>query len=741
VLIPRPFHWTFLLFAAALGEASDSLKADNLNYSVSWIGNSYSGKDQWVQQDVDGIFVDEDGTLFTNVFWDEGGNNVEQYDEKGDFVRAARHTHGWGYEGGEAVAANSKYVFIAQKVGNEDGGLVGGSWPVKGFTWSGVSRRDRSDMTRGVPFPGGHGDKGDVLLASFLPVLTIPNKIQKDAANPTLAVQMPPDKGEGGIRGMWATETRLYVSCPFDETIKIYDTENMKLLATWPVPRPDRLCADASRNLWILQRPEKPGDSWRALTYNEKGTPLAASITFPPAMIPSALCVDGQDRLLVTDDGVDQQVKIYNHLDVGPQFVGTLGIKGGIWAPPHPGLFGDLRFNHLTGVGADKEGKIYVASSGSVDGGSTVLECYDAKGELVWRRLGLAFVDGGAIDPDSETDLYTKDKHFTLDYTQSPGANWSYTGYTANPWKYPDDPRFNCSSANVWLRRISGRKFLYVSDMDGHLLRFYRFNPETDGEIAIPCGLFSPQHLLLPSGYPPGQPAAGEWIWTDMNGNVTIDGGEYQHKDGESSQPFFPDENGAIWNLTSQGLRCLPVVKISDQGVPQYDLTRATLYPLPGDLDQVRRIHYETHTDTLFLAGNKGADHNQHWKPMGPVLCAYDHWTKGGKLRWKVVLPYEVGTDGMFSHEPQSFDVAGDYVFVAYDRGLSAEKSTEAFIKVYRVSDGTFIGNLSAEKDLGQIGLLDLVESVRAFRRASGEYVVILEEDAKAKLILFLWKP
>jgi hypothetical protein len=46
-----------------------------------------------------------------------------------------------------------------------------------------------------------------------------------------------------------------------------------------------------------------------------------------------------------------------------------------------------------------------------------------------------------------------------------------------------------------------------------------------------------------------------------------------------------------------------------------------------------------------------------------------------------------------------------------------------------------------AEKELGEIGLLDIVQSTRAVRQANGEYVVFLEDDAKAKVVMFRWRP
>jgi hypothetical protein len=689
---------------------------------VSWIGNSLSGKPAWVQQDVEGLWVETDGTVFTNVRWDEAGGNVQQYRD-GQLLAMAGHTHGWGYEGGEAIAANSQYLFIVQNVDNEGGGLKGSSWPPKGFTWSGISRRRRGDITRPAPFPNGHGKEGDVLQGAFLPVAEIPQG------------------GQGNLRGLWATETELFVSSPFDGLIKVYDTQSMRLLRSWAVARPDRLCQDRSARVWVLQRPQAAA-AWKALCFTTAGKPLPPTIEFASGMSPTAIAIDARNRLLVADAGADQQIKIFGSLDTAPQLQGTFGVKGGIFASPVPGKFADLRFHRPSAIGVDGQGNVYVASNGSTAGGSTVLECYSAEGQCRWRRLGLEFVDLADIDPASERDVFTKEEHFAMDWNKPAGQEWSYQGYTVNPSKYADDPRLHLPATHVWMRRIAGRPFLFVSDMTGEFLHVYRFSPQTDGETAIPCVLLSTKHIQQPDGYPAHQPDRGAWLWRDLNGNGAIDAGEYQTVGDEASGIPVPDAQGNIWLSGRERIRCLPVAGVDEHGVPVWDLAKARLYPRPAELDEARRLKYLPASDVMLLGGNRGQDRNQHWKPMGPVLACYDHWGAGKRrLRWRMVLPYERGSQGHESAEPISFDVAGNYVFVAYTRGLKADKLKYACVKVFKLADGSPVGNLVAERELGEIGLLDIVDSVRAVRRANGEYVVFLEDDAKAKVIMFRWQP
>ena len=97
--------------------------AADINYSVSWLGNSFPGAKKWVQQDISDIYVTQDGTVYSIIFWDEAGAEVTVYKD-GDVVDVAGHTHGWGYHAGSAIAVNSEYLYFAQAVENEGGGLV-----------------------------------------------------------------------------------------------------------------------------------------------------------------------------------------------------------------------------------------------------------------------------------------------------------------------------------------------------------------------------------------------------------------------------------------------------------------------------------------------------------------------------------------------------------------------------------------------------------------------------------------
>lgn len=710
-----------LTTAATLDAGSQRLK-----YRVSWLGNSFAGASKWVQQDVEGMFVTADGTVYTNVGWDEAGREVGVY-KGGDAIGIARHTHGWGYHGGPAIAANRKYVYFAQAVENEGGHLKDpGTWPPKGKGWFGLSRRLRADVARPALFAGGKGGKGDTLKGCFL----LLNEV--------------PEKTKAAVTGLWADDRLVYVSNPWGGEVRVYDAESMALVRRWPVQRPGPMAMDEAGTLWILQAPDSDHAS-SVQRYTTAGKLLPQKIAFPDGVVPTSLCFDRRGRLLVSDDGVGQQIRIYTDLDKAPRLSGTFGTTGGIYAGT-PGEFGDLRFNRPSALGCDGAGNIYVASHGSSGGGSTVLESYTPSGKLNWRLFGLEFVDRADVDPASDVDVFTKEEHFRMDYTRPAGRQWAYKGYTIHRFRYPEDPRLHIWSAGAWVRRIEGRRFLFVTEMNARYLQVYRFSPQTDGEIAIPSGLFAGRRIQKKDGWPLHQPAKGEWVWRDHNGNGAFDEGEYDTRSGSDApgyQGWWVDSAGTVWQATeTAGIRQFPLQGLDTKGNPVWTYRTMRTFPRPTKLARVKRLRYDPEHDTLYLGGTTAEHRNQHWKPMGPVICRYDGWSRADRtLRWRIVAPYEKGSSGHSSCEPMGFDVAGDYLFVPYTGASRAMGVRTGHIEVFRLADGSPVGHMEPSPEIGEIGLQDIRECLRAHRRADGEYLIFLEEDWKAKILMYRWRP
>jgi hypothetical protein len=730
--------WLFSLCVSAFAAEALRFNSPALPQVTSWMGNTYAGAKKWVQQDIRALAVTDDGTVFTNVEWEEGGGNVGEY-RAGELIRYAKHTHGWGASGGVSVAANSNYVFIGMVMGNEGGGLKDETtWPPKGSKWFGVSRRWRSDIAKPAVFAGGKGGKGDTLKESFLVLAEVP------------------EKGGVHLAGMVATEKELFVSDPNSSEIKVFDCVTMEPVRHWKVEGAGPLAMDRWGNIAMLEAP-RDGLPRRLLFFGKSDRPHMQAM-LPEKVVPSAICFQ-DNRLLVADTGPAQQILVFAPVPEGKELAleRHIGQPGGILAAG--GVPDDLRFNDVRALGCDAKGNLYVAQGGQTGGGSTVLESYTlSNGRLNWRLFGLTFIDMADVDPASDSEVFTKEEHLKFDYAQTVGHEWSYAGYTVDRSQYPEDPRVHVWSAGAWVRRIGGRRILFVNDMNGEHLQVYRFATDGKSEIGVPSGFFAKRHVSDEKdvSWLRAQPAKGEWIWRDANGNGAFDDGEFEQPtrgstgnprseipDAPAAQGWWVDARGNVWLATeSAGLRLFPQGGLDPKGNPTWSYAQMQTFRAPAEFKQVKRIRYLPETDTLFLAGTTGEHQNQHWKPGGPVLARYDGWLKGDrKLRWRMVAPYAAGSQGHSSCEPMGFDVAGGFVFVPYTGASKPDNVKPGRVEIFRADDGTSVGHLEPSDYVGEIGLQDIRECLTAHRRAGGEFVVLLEDDYKSKIVTYRLKP
>ena len=97
-------------------------------------------------------------------------------------------------------------------------------------------------------------------------------------------------------------------------------------------------------------------------------------------------------------------------------------------------------------------------------------------------------------------------------------------------------------------------------------------------------------------------------------------------------------------------------------------------------------------------------------------------------MRWRVSLPYNPSANPILIIK--AIDVVGDRVF--------AVTSRTAQVYVYDTETGASLTTLSPGLEVaGESGWIDIPYALRAYRRSNGEYVVFVEEDAKAKVIMY----
>ncbi|MCL2710325.1 MAG: hypothetical protein FWE95_05545 [Planctomycetaceae bacterium] len=822
-----PFIMAFFAAAPLLAELVAPNGSQQLpNYRTSWLGNTYgglnpaTGRGQWVQQDIAAMHVTPDGTVYTNVPWEEAGGNCMMYKD-GEMLGSARYTHGWGFNGGKAVAVNDKYVFIAVNGNNEGGGLNDiSTWPPRGFDWYGVSRRLRSDFTKGAPFEHGKGGRGDTLPKSFLVINEVPVGGGID--------------GPGAITGLWATDERLYVSNPLENRIEIYDAETMLKVDEWDLTphgftEPGQIVADKDGNIWVHHAEMIQDTEWKTHTitqFNPEGSKMQGRVSGDgknPLIDAGVYTEDGSpvSKIGAFCFGPDNTMYVFNgflgilvsppneegQYFANPRTIGSIGFTEDFFLNTHHATtFNDLEFgtSSVKAIGCDAEGNLYIAQDLATHGGGAILESYRLTGkrneqpfsafgedtlhfldaELRWRLFGLCFIDCATLDPDDETIVFTKEEKYRLDWSQTePGKEWSFIGMTA---QYPDgDPRFNIKdSAGVWVRKFNeDSKLLFVNDMNAQWLLVYELHemptPSEKGEIGSDARFLSffagkkpplADFEFFTDGELLNMPKEnGEWIW---HYDTAFD---FQPGRNEpTAQGWWVDSENNIWRASErEGIRLFRFSKkVTFEGTvetpfgpiearfesPHWSFANLDTFPHPKEFRQVKRIRYYPETDTLYLGGCavvEGVEHkNQHWKPMGPVIARYDNFLKGdgaglggpgqteGKLRWLTVLPYVSGSSGHESCEPMGFDVAGDYIFVPYTGASRTAGVKHGRVEVIRTSDASPVGWMEPDpKTVGEIGLQDIRECLSAHQLKNGEYVIFLEDDYKAKVVIYRWLP
>jgi hypothetical protein len=753
-----------------------------LTVKISWAGNTYGGTpyttsggwtdNKHVQLNAADLCVDADGTLYTDSNWDEGGYEAGIYKHGDEIGRCMELSHGWGRQGGYAVTVDAEYIYVDMTQHGDDGGDNGVRknrnglpvFPPRGTQWYCLRRFHKNGTS--APFPAGYGEWGDMMI---LNQATATNNSYPDAS----------------ARGLAVYKGLLYVSDPYRNRIAVYMADRMdgSPIKTWTVASPWKIAFDRTGKLWLLQRGPNP----KVLRYDAEGNLLPQHVTFASTVVPTALAWNSvKDRLMVADKGPDQNIKLYdpNHLTGAPTTpTSTFGVTGGI----HSGIdgkVGPLRLYDPIGVGADSNGNLYVVNS--VPGGPGIsLEGYSDTGHQNWALRCLEFVTCADADPQTETEVYSTNKRYVLDYNQPNGSNWSFRGLTVNPFKYPDDPRLHRDfSGGCWVRRINGVTYLFITQQMGNEICVLRFDRTVAGskgsETGIPYAyLTGGYHAPAPNRWPAHQPGnadndtdwsatprsgqqlhemvnvSTEWIWRDANGNGKIDAGEYAVPAKGAPTSYnagwgvWVDRKGDIWQCGHSHIRHF-TMHLDGNGRPAWDYLPGhveLLDPpaLPNgahwqhganpDNDDMDRLEYDPTTDTMYVSGftSDYPDDSGAWGYPGRVLYRYDHWSGARKIHagYPLMLPW--GDKG--SLVTKSISIEGGYLFAVQTKDPET-------VTVYDLNTARSVGTLSPGPEVGnRSGWVDANYGLRARRRSTGEYLIFVEEDLYEKALIYRWTP
>ncbi len=582
------------------------------------------------------------------------------------------------------------------------------------------------------------------------------------------------------ITGMAAGRDELFVTHFADNLVQVLDARTLKTLRSFPVPKPSSAAVAADGSLWVVT-----GDVPR-IEFSSDPTPpgIALSHYSPDGRLlgkiegkverPRGMVITADDRLIVADDGRDQNFKIFSNISTQPSDPVAFGVVGGVFAGngPEIGKMGPMRFVHPMAVGVDRAGHIYTAEFASYVGGGAIVSKYTPSGDRLWVNYSLAFEDGADFDPGVDARSgFDKRIRYEMDWSKPAGQEWKPAGYTHNWFRYPDDARnhmFMDNPATTHFVRIKGKPFFFLQRQTRPELQIFRFNPETDGETAIPCALvfdiygpFDPNEGYPRGGirhddmaerpWPPHRPPMRDdnpwigWIWVDKNDNATIEPGEFTQPPEDGPQRTYVSTigtDGSLWQAFEKTVFRVPFDGFTPAGTPLWDMSKREAYPVPPGLEGVGRMEYDADRDIMILTGNvPGVPNNpDFWGVIGTGIARYDNWSKTPG-NWK---PTWVSTDLEFDvrakshremHLPVAIALEGDYVFIAYFGGIDT-----GGVRVIRLSDGKSIGTLKPSGGFPTYDA-DTIGAVEATRRENGEYIVSFNEHAHGRILVYRWTP
>lgn len=270
----------------------------------SWLGNSNADPNAHVPQGIEGMFVSPDGTVYTNVGWEEGGGQYNQV--KDGVVYHGEGCFGWGRYGGFEVTANATYVYFSGEIGNENGGLVGvNEWPVAGKEWSGVSRRNKADIKTGTPFSDAKGQAPYTYFKAMFET----------------NVDMVPS-----VTGLYATETELFAAFSNVNKVMVYDANTMAFKREFPVTTSRQMAMDADGMLWIAIGE----NATKIERYDINGVKQTQEVNLAANSFVGDFSIDKNNRMLIGDVGQREQALIYTNINSSPVFTSTFGVLNGL---------------------------------------------------------------------------------------------------------------------------------------------------------------------------------------------------------------------------------------------------------------------------------------------------------------------------------------------------------------------------------------------------------------------------
>jgi len=671
-------RWAIVLVVCVLAAAVTTASAESPTpppgtYTTSWLGNTYMDANghKNVTEELNDICVSPNGVLFSAGYAETWGGGACYKAADGGFIaRYDRFGTGFG-DPVSVVAADNSWVYY-------------------GSSGRGILRAP-------------HGGKWDYTV--FL--------------------------GSRNIQGLFIKAGKLYVSDFGDGRIRVLNVANMSEERNWACDKPTRLTVDHAGNVWVViyskasvQEPAG-GPMWwgeKIRSFSSAGAPGPEITDFEK---PLSVAVNKGGELLV--GGLNEHSQIWKYNVSGkPAKVGAVGADKGIFSAEAGAFTNSAKLHWIRSIAVDANDDIYTGCVYGTFWGDCI-EKWSPTGALVWRVFAGTSLDSGGIDPDNETEVYSKFHHYHMDWSKTtPGTEWSLAGFTVNRFRYPNDPRVDQNtdvverSLGFGVVKIGGKTFFGRSSQNGYMFELYRIEKTSDGEVAVPSVRMGTGNGEANSFYNPTTKT-----WTTYPKYKMYNQYWYVARNGDC----FTTDNGKH-NIVVR----YPYGGLDSSGNPIWRADTVVTYVLPefAAPQYVRRIVYDSDNDVLYAGGNGNVDNNIN------KLVRYDHFLANRTKAWEKSLPMndrEYTPDTNYGGGMAvTLSMAGDYLFIVYGYG---------HCRVMRQGNGDVVGTLKQNVNgwSGSAGQVDSAYGASAFRRASGEYIVLFENAAWGNIQMYRWKP
>ena len=618
--------------------------------------------------------------------------------------------------------------------------------------------------------------------------------MSRGAESPTIGS----GKGADALRGLAVFDQEIFVSSRSDNLVFVLDLESFAVKRQLPMTSPGPLAVDAKGVLWAVEEGWTQGHP-ASFPYDKPFRLLGLDRNTGRQVqqidgigIPSALAADDKApsgaRLLVADNGVDQQVKLFDVGGKAPQQIGTLGAKGGVFAGK-PGEMKPGKFNGITGVGTDASGNIYTTTNGYPYRVAIVhsmpnisqLKAFaptainQSDPAALWKLHCTAFNIMGASWDRRTGDVYVGGlARYGYDATRGLGREWRLDGLTANQRDAPDGESFLRTFMSAPdIRWLDGERFLFLSERGTGGFRLYRLN--RDGNLGALVRLVGTNPRTLrdlaaertkdPTGisarFPANAPAPDlnkdGWS-TNWSGYEWVDGrggpvdGLQQREEYRDLSPLLGNSEADHTYIDSRGgiTYCNYFKKkIFHQrysglknGIPHYE-DAITSYAIPAPFKNVSFAHYDPERDVMVLSGQ--TDENPGTFLVDTEVVRYTSWSTdpkpGERILFMPPLTTEIaGGEGDWRREhmidkPVARAVAGDVLYATNRTGT---------VRAYDLIKGNLIEWIDPGPEV--LGIGGFFEGsgtgVRAFETdQKGEHLVLRQSNNTIRIIAHRWKP